>query len=101
MVHLLKLEWLKQKDYILFRILILAFVFFLPAILFIGKKIPPISGEMFDPQIMLFHFPSVWEFLAYIGNWLVFFIFGFMSVLIITNEYAYRTLRVAVTLVLE
>ena len=93
MVHLLKLEWLKQKDYILFRILILAYVFFLPAILFIGKKIPPISGEMFDPQIMLFHFPSVWEFLAYIGNWLVFFIFGFMSVLIITNEYAYRTLR--------
>ncbi|MEO1258172.1 MAG: hypothetical protein AAFZ15_05220 [Bacteroidota bacterium] len=93
MLHLLKLEWLKQKDYILFRILIAAYVFFLPAILLTGKKLPMIKDEFFDPQIMLFHFPSVWQFLGYIGNWLTFLIFGFMAVLIITNEHSYRTLR--------
>lgn len=93
MLHLLKLEWLKQKEYILFRVLMIAYVVFLPAILMIGKKLPKVTGEMFDPQIMLFHFPSVWEFLGYIGNWLTFFIFGFMAVLIITNEYGNRTLR--------
>lgn len=93
MVHLFKLEWLKQKEYVLFRILILAYLFFLPAILMIGKKIPPVTGELFDPQIALFHFPSVWEFLGYIGNWLVFLIFGFLSVLIITNEHSFKTYR--------
>ena len=94
MFHLLKLEWLKQKDYILFKILIIAYIVFLPAILMIGKKIPPMpAGEVFDPQIMLFHFPTVWEFLAYIGNWLAFFIFGFLAVIIITNEYSYKTMR--------
>ncbi|MEZ4933665.1 MAG: ABC transporter permease [Saprospiraceae bacterium] len=94
MLHLLKLEWLKLKDYILFKILIAAYIVFLPAILLLGKKIPPTpAGEIFDPQIMLFHFPSIWEFLAYIGNWLVFFILGFLAVLIITNEHSYRTMR--------
>lgn len=93
MLHLLKLEWLKQKDYILFKILVVAYLVFLPSILMIGKKIPPMPGEAFDPQLMLFHFPSVWEFLAYIGNWLVFFIFGFMAVLLVTNEHSYRTMR--------
>ena len=93
MIHLLKIEWLKQRHYILFKILIGAYLFFLPAILFIGKKIPDVPNSMVDPQLLLFHFPSVWKYLGYIGNWLVFFIFGFMAVLIITNEYSYRTLR--------
>ncbi len=94
MLYLLKLEWLKLKDYILFKILIAAYVVFLPSILLLGKKIPPTQVEdLFNPQLMLFHFPSVWEFLAYIGNWLVFFILGFLAVVIVTNEHSYRTLR--------
>jgi len=94
MLHLLKLEWLKQKDYILFKILIIAYVVFLPAILMIGKKINIPANELpFDIQKVLFYFPTVWEWLAYIGNWMVFFIFGFMAVLMITNEHSYRTLR--------
>ncbi len=94
MIHLLKLEWLKQKEYILFKILTIAYFVFLPAILMIGKKIQIPAGELpFDPQKVLYYFPSVWEWLAYIGNWLVFFIFGFMAVLLITNEHSYRTMR--------
>lgn len=94
MFQLLKLEWLKQKDFILFRILILVYVVMLPSLLMIGKKLKGIEGELpFNPQLMLFHFPSVWGWLAYVGNWLVFFVLGFMAVLIITNEHSYRTLR--------
>ena len=94
MIHLLKLEWLKQKDYILFRILLVVYAVMLPALLMIGKKIKISGGELpFNPQISLFHFPTVWEWLAYIGNWLVFFVLGFMAVLIITNEHSFKTLR--------
>ena len=95
MLHLLKLEWKKQKSYILFRILVLVYLIALPSLLFIGKNfdISTQDGIPFDPQIMFFHFPTVWEWLAYIGNWLGHLIFGFMAVLMVTNEHNFRTLR--------
>ena len=94
MLHLLKLEWLKQKNYILFRILLIVYAVMLPALLMIGKKIKIEDDDIpFDPQIILFHFPTVWEWLAYIGNWLTFFVLGFLAVLVITNEHSYKTLR--------
>ena len=93
MTHLLKLEWLKMKDYVLFRIVAISYVVLLPAALFVGKKIPELKGEAFNPQVIFFNFPSVWDWLGYIGNWLVFFMLGFMAVMLITNEHTYRTLR--------
>ena len=93
MFHLLNLEWKKQKDFILFRVLVIVFAVALPSLLFIGKNFKVQEGMPFDPQIMLFHFPTVWEWLAYIGNWLGHLIFGFMAVLLVTNEHSYRTLR--------
>jgi len=95
MLHLLELEWKKQKDFILFKILLIAYAVFLPGALMIGKKIPVMEGgaNMFNPQVMLFHFPTVWDWLGYTGNWLVFFVLGFLGVLLITNEHTYRTLR--------
>lgn len=38
-------------------------------------------------------FPNIWHTLAYLGNWLTFFVLGFLSVLTITNEFSNRTLR--------
>lgn len=96
MFHLINLEWKKQKSYILFRVLILVYLLALPSLLFIGKNIEVGNnggGIPFDPQIMFFHFPTVWEWLAYIGNWLGHFVLGFMAVLLVTNEQNYRTLR--------
>lgn len=93
MFHLLKLEWLKQKNYVLFKILLLVYIVMLPAVLMIGKKIPYVEGMPFNPEIMFFHFPSVWEWLAFIGNWGSHLIFAFMAVLLVTNEHSFRTLR--------
>ncbi len=93
MLHLLKLEWLKQKDYVLFRILTIAYIVLLPAALFVGKKMDLGDGAPFNPQTQFFHFPTVWAWLGYIGNWMVYFVLGFMSVLLVTNEHSNRTLR--------
>ncbi len=93
MIHLLKLEWLKQKDYVLFRILAIAYVVLLPAALFVGKKMDFGNASPINPQTHFFQFPTVWEWLGYIGNWMVFFVLGFLAVLMVTNEYTNRTLR--------
>lgn len=93
MLHLLKLEWLKQKDYILFKLLAIAYMVFLPAILFVGKKMDVGSDAPFNPKAQFFQFPTIWGWLGYIGNWMVFFVLGFMAVLMVTNEYSNRTLR--------
>jgi len=47
----------------------------------------------FFSEKTLVEFPTVWQFLGYIGNWMVFFFLGFMSVLSITNEFSNKTLR--------
>lgn len=93
MFHLIQLEWEKQKPYILFKVLTSSYVLLLPAVLMIGKKIKVDAGMPFDPQKMFFEFPTVWNWLGYAGNWLIFFILGFMAVLSITNEHTSRTLR--------
>lgn len=91
-MHLLQLEWQKWSKNLAFRILTLFYVIALPSLLLLGKRIdqlpPPIgTNEVF------FMFPTVWEYLGYVGNWLSFFFLGFLSVLIITTEYSYKTLR--------
>ncbi|MBI1223872.1 MAG: hypothetical protein GC192_01430 [Bacteroidetes bacterium] len=93
MFHLLKLEWLKQKDYILFKILAIAYLVFLPAVLFVGKKMDLGPGAPFNPKVDFFQFPSIWGWLGYIGSWLTFFVLGFLAVLMVTNEFSNRTLR--------
>lgn len=94
MLHLLKLEWLKQKGYILFKVLIASYVLMLPSFLMIGKKLKIEDNDFpVNFQDLLYQFPTVWEWLGYLGNWMIFFIFGFLAVLIITNEHSYRTLR--------
>jgi hypothetical protein len=93
MIHLLNLEWKKQRHYILFKVLVIAYAVLLPAVLMIGKKIEVPEDAPFNPQTVFYVFPSVWGWLGYVGNWLVFFVFGFLGVLLLTSEHSYRTLR--------
>jgi hypothetical protein len=96
MLHLLQLEWLKQKEFTIFRVMAILFLVALPSLLLIPKtfdisvdKMPP-----FLPTIdSLFQFPTVWVWLGYIGSWLTFFFMGFLGVLMVTNEYSNKTLR--------
>lgn len=92
MFYLLKLEWKKLHKLAAFRIFIAFYLALLPTILLLGKRIPELPPPMMTNEV-LFIFPTVWEWLAYVGSWLCFFFFGFLSIISITTEYSYRTMR--------
>ena len=95
-MHLLQLEWLKQKNFTMFRVMTVLFLVGLPSLLLIVKTFN-LPTENLPPMIpsveSLYQFPNVWIYLGYVGNWLTFFFMGFMGVLMVTNEYANKTLR--------
>ncbi len=92
MGHLIKLEWLKMKNYTAFRVLSFLFAITFPLLLIAGKRIE--AGDQAQTFIDSFYsFPTVFEILGYVGNWLAFFFLGFMALLSVTNDYANRTLR--------
>ena len=64
----------------------------LPSLLLLGKRIKELPPPIGTTEV-LFIFPTVWEYLGYVGNWLTFFFMGFFAVLMITLEYSNRTLR--------
>ena len=95
-MHLLKLEWLKLKKIRIFRVIVILYMVALPGLLLTVKTFNIEIDEMppFLPTFdILFKFPTVWEWLAYVGNWLSFFFLGFLGVIMVTNEYSYKTLR--------
>lgn len=90
-MFLIKLEWLKLKTYNPFLVLMGMYVVLLPLFMSVGLsiKLPP---ELGNAQTF-YMFPTVWQSLAYVGNWLCYFIMGFIAVLTVTNEFSNRTLR--------
>lgn len=91
MLHLLQLEWKKLKPYRLFQVLVLLYIVLLPLGFLIGKNIP--LPEETGGTLSFYTFPKVWDALAYAGNWMSFFFLGFLGVLLVTNEFSYKTLR--------
>lgn len=91
MFHLLQLEWKKLQSYRLFQALILLYIILLPLGFLIGKNIelPEVTGG----TISFYTFPKIWDALAYAGNWMSFFFLGFLGVLLVTNEFSFKTLR--------
>lgn len=91
MLHLLQLEWKKLKPYRLFQVLVFLYIVLLPLGFLIGKNIE--LPEQMGGTLSLYTFPKVWDALAYAGNWISFFFLGFLGVLLVTNEFSYKTLR--------
>lgn len=91
MLQLLKLEWYKLRKYFLFRAIIILYILLLPASTMILKipGEPPKEANIPD----FFVFPHIWESVGYAGNWLTFFVFGFLAILMVTNEYSFKTFR--------
>lgn len=84
---------MKMRSYTLFKVIAGFYLIFLPASLLITKTWNMNPNNMgFDVKTFLM-FPSVWNYLAYTGNWIAYFIFGFLGVTLITNEFSDRTLR--------
>ena len=94
MLQLLKTEYKKFRKNSVISLLFIVFTALMPFIILAGKsqlmqEIPP----PFPSNNILFEFPTVWEWQGYIGNWLVFFILGFMVLHMFTSEVGYRTMR--------
>ncbi len=92
MLFLLELEWKKINKLVSFRLFIIFYIVLLPAILLTGKRIQGLPPPLVTNEVF-FMFPTVWEYLGYVGNWLCFFFFGFLAIITITTEYSYRTMR--------
>lgn len=92
MLHLLRLEWLKQRNSIAFRVLMGFYIVLLPTLLLLAKGLPEFPPPINSAEV-LFQFPYIFVFMGYLGNWLAFFFLGFLSVTLVTYEFSYRTLR--------
>ena len=90
-LFLLRLEWLKNRNYRPFWVLMALYGVMLPAFMQSGKNftIPTELGAVET----FFMFPNIGNNLAYLGSWLVFFMMGFLAVQAISTEVSNRTLR--------
>lgn len=92
MFKLLKLEFSKFRKSTVVLLLSTMFIVFLPFSLSVGKlfkNLPP----MLPSEKVFVEFSTVWEYLGYAGNWMVFFFIGVLIIYTITLEVSYKTLR--------
>ena len=96
MLHLLKIEWLKVKDYKAFWIFIILYLFAILGINYIGFYINEITVEsMPASQVMLgtpYAFPKVWQTVGFMSSWLLYFP-GILFIMMLTNEFNFKTHR--------
>jgi hypothetical protein len=97
MLQLLKVEWMKVKNYTTFwvlSILYLVSVFGAIYIFYLGyQNRPPDKGGM--SQMILgnpFNFPDIWHVVSYGASFLMFML-GLLIIISVTNEYSYKTHR--------
>lgn len=97
MIQLLKIEWLKVKNYRTFWILSALFVVSIFGINYITYQVQshrPKANPMADMILGVppFQFPDVWHTVAYMSSFLL-FIPGLLMIIAITNEYNFKTHR--------
>ena len=93
MLQLIKLEWLKVKNYRAFWIFLALYVVGLFSINWIAFQF---QGEIKKNNVPInlfpYDFPAVYQTIAWVSSWLVYFP-GMLMILMITNEYNYKTHR--------
>ncbi len=89
----LYLEWLKFRRFRPFVVLTIAYVVLLPSLLFSFHSMIQFAKLRFRTPEAYFKFPHVWEYLAYGGSWLAFFLLGYLGVALVTYEFQHRTVR--------
>jgi ABC-2 type transport system permease protein len=92
-LFLLRLEWLKVRQYRTFQVLVVMYLILMPGVLFAIQSIQSSSAEFNQMVKSYFMFPNIWKYVGYGGNWLSFYVLSFLAVLSITNEFSNRTLR--------
>lgn len=94
MMKLLKIEWLKMKNYTAFVAIGLIFLVCVFGVSFIAYTFNKSAQE--SPAAMLvgsyFTFPNVWHTVSWLSNFTL-FLPGLLIILMLTNEFTYKTHR--------
>ncbi|MDF1699013.1 MAG: ABC transporter permease [Saprospiraceae bacterium] len=93
MLQLLKTEYKKFRYNSTVSLLFILFTVLFPTVILAGKSILKNPSPPFPSNNIFYEFPTVWEYQGYVGNWLVFFIMGFMVLHMFTSEVSYKTMR--------
>lgn len=103
MLHLLILEWKKLTSNRTFIVMTILYMVFLPVVFLLGKFFPDFSNGGSQSGLSAaalsvatedpYMFPHIWKALSYLGSWFNYYFLGIIGILIITNEYDYKTLR--------
>ena len=96
MLQLLKIEWLKVKNYKAFWIFSILYFFSILGINYTGYYVNELTvTNMPMSQVMIgtpFSFPKVWATVGYMSSWLLYFP-GILFIMLLTNEFNYKTHR--------
>jgi ABC-2 type transport system permease protein len=97
MLALLKIEWLKIKNYTAFIVLGLFFVLGVAGINYAAYIIKKNVIDTSDPTGLIssaspYDFTHTWQTTSYIAGWLL-LLPGMLLILLVTNEFSYRTHR--------
>lgn len=93
MLHLLKIEWLKLRNYKAFWIFLGLYIiglFSINYVLYQFQNEIKKSGMPFE--LLPYNYPKVYQTIAWISSWLLYFP-GMLIILVISNEYSFKTHR--------
>ena len=96
MLHLLKIEWLKVKNYKAFWIFTILYAFAILGINYTGFYINELAVQNMPASQMLlgtpYAFPKVWQTVGFMSSWLLYFP-GILFIMMLTNEFNFKTHR--------
>ncbi len=96
MLHLLKIEWLKVKNYKAFWIFSILYLFAILGINYTGYYVNEITIQNLpQTQLLLgtpYAFPKVWQTVGWMSSWLLYFP-GILFIMLLTNEFNFKTHR--------
>jgi ABC-2 type transport system permease protein len=97
MIQLLKIEWLKIKNYKAFIIIASCFALGVVSVNYIVYTFKKNVIDLADPTGIIsstspFAYPSVWQTVSYYSGWLL-LLPGMLLLILVTNEFTYRTHR--------
>ncbi len=96
MLHLLKVEWLKIKNYKAFWVFAILYSFAILGVNYIGYYINELTAQnvpMSDAFLGTpYSFPNVWGTVGFMSSWLLYFP-GILFIMLLTNEFNFKTHR--------
>src|SRR5664279_580838 len=96
MLHLLKIEWLKVKNYKAFWIFSILYSFAILGINYTGYYVNELTLQSLpQSQLLLgtpYAFPKVWQTVGFMSSWLLYFP-GILFIMMLTNEFNFKTHR--------